>query len=102
MPEKEWVIHLDDGFEIRIRRDMLRGRLLSFAVVLIRFDGQTSECISRYDTAHGFAHKDILGKKSGLFRKASYATFVFDEIFDHALRDFKKGYREEALFYDTH
>lgn len=29
------------------------------------------ECITRYDTAHGFANRDVLGRKSGLIEKRS-------------------------------
>ena len=31
------------------------------------------ECATRYDYAHGFAHRDVLGRRAGLLYKRSFA-----------------------------
>jgi hypothetical protein len=65
MSFKEWGVPLPDGFHILVERINKRGKITGFTVVLI-YDG---ECVSRYDTAHNAAHRDILGKTQGLIAK---------------------------------
>ena len=57
MPVKDWLEWLAEDFTLFVIRDSFEGKLRSFSVVLMH-DGV---CISRYDTAHGYAHRDVLG-----------------------------------------
>jgi hypothetical protein len=95
MPLKEWIIHLPDGFDLLIRRDTSSGLLLDFAVVLVFSD----ECVTRYDCAHGFPHRDVLGKKSGLIRKDICSNVSMKEAFQHAIQDLSANYRAYYEFY---
>ncbi len=56
-------------------------------------------CIARYDTAHGFAHRDVLGKKSALIRKETYDSLSVREVFEHAINDFTENYRDHLAFF---
>ena len=98
MALKTWEIPLEDGFRILCRKETFLGRWLDFAVVLVR-DG---ECIARYDSAHGFAHRDILGQKSGLIRKEKCGNLSFKEAFGHGIDDFKANFRVHHEFYRAH
>ena len=69
MPFKEWTIELDDA-RIYISRHTQAGVVISFAVVLIAWTGDEWECVTRYDCAHGFPHRDVLGKQAGLLYTA--------------------------------
>ena len=51
-------------------------------------------CVTRYDTAHGQAHRDVLGKSSGLLEKQWLLELTFNEAFDYALGDLKKNYAD--------
>ena len=60
MSEKSFVIQLGPRDRIRHRRSIERGQVRAFTVQYeARFNDEW-ESIVRYDTAHGFAHRDIL------------------------------------------
>ena len=83
--EREWIKYLPDGFTIYFSLKTLLAQIISFSVVLIKDD----ECIARYDTAHGFAHRDVMGRKSGApIRKERYDHLTLKEVFKHADQDF--------------
>jgi len=98
MPFKEWTHYLPDGFTIRVGRRTESGRMTGFSVALV-YEG---ECVVRYDTAHGFAHRDILGRKSGLIEKQSYENVSAREAFRNAIHDLKTNYRPHLAFYLAH
>ncbi len=55
-----------EGFFLRIQRRTESGEIASFAVVLFADIQDEWVNISRYDTAHGYPHRDVLGKREGL------------------------------------
>jgi hypothetical protein len=81
MSFKKWVIYLPDGFNIIVHRRLERGSITDFSVVLA-YEG---ECITRYDTAHGAAHRDVLGQKQGLIEKRWYESLPGNEVFTNAI-----------------
>ena len=101
MPLKKWVIELGDA-RILVWRRTQRGRVESFAVVLLAWTGADWECATRYDCAHGFAHRDVLGRRAGLLYKESFAGLTHAEIFHHALRDFQENHAALIAFYRAH
>jgi hypothetical protein len=98
MSHKAWVQHLPDGFHIVVRRELNKGKITEFAVVLV----YNNECISRYDSADGAPHKDILGIKLGLIRKVWYENLEAKEVFNNAIKDFKTNYRSHFKFFCFH
>ena len=60
MNEREFFIGLLDGTAIRVRLSKERGRILSFVAQLEAYLDNDWTPISRYDTAHGFVHRDDL------------------------------------------
>lgn len=98
MALKTWEIPLGDGFRIICERETLLGRWLHFAVVLVKDD----VCITRYDSAHGFARRDVLGQKSGLIRKEECINMTLREAFGHGIDDFKANFRTHHDFYAAH
>jgi hypothetical protein len=95
MPLKQWIVQLPDGFMLLVRRDTSSGHLIDFAVVLIFND----ECVTRYDCAHGFPHRDVLGRKSGLIRKEFCSNMLLKEAFQDAIHDLSANYRAFYEFY---
>lgn len=97
MPKKEWVIAFGE-FALLVRRETRGGELLSFAVVLLAiWEGKWVD-VTRYDTAHGFAHRDVLGRKQGLRGKLLLAMMDFEEAFEYGIRDLKEN--AEIYFQD--
>ena len=95
MPLKEWKISLDEGFTMLVRKETFLGVWISFAVVLI-YD---NECITRFDNAHGFPHRDVLGKNNGWIRKERCLKVVLKEAFEDAIRDTQTHRRAYLDFY---
>ncbi len=86
MPQRDWIKTFD-GFALLVDRTMVRGLVVRFSVVLLAFlDGDWID-ITRYDTAHGIPHRDILGKKQGLRFKRWMNDVQFNQAFDYAIRD---------------
>jgi hypothetical protein len=89
----EW---LSDGFTLYVIRDSHQGQLRSFSVVLM-YEGV---CISRYDTAHGYAHRDVLGLKKGWMKAVPCAEGMsYNRSFDVAMHDLKENYEEYHRFF---
>jgi hypothetical protein len=86
MPEREFHQWLDAGLLLAWRFSH-RGKTTAFRVALLsEVDGQTC-CITRYDTAHGYAHRDVIGLTEGLRGKIPCPTMSHDKAFQYALRD---------------
>lgn len=98
MPRKEWIQDLPYGFKHYVWRQTVGGRITAFSVALVHED----ECIARYDTAHGFAHRDVLGQKSALIAKVSCENLTTQQAFQYAIDDFKKNFRQHLAFYLAH
>jgi hypothetical protein len=63
-------------------------------VLLLRSEDGNPIQICRYDTAHGFAHLDILSRKGNLLRKIRLTTLsTYQEALEYALADFKENYQ---------
>ena len=91
MPQKSWAIFLESGAWIEIHRDTVAGRTVSFRVVMLSDIGGTRYCVTRYDTAHGYAHRDVIGMKEGLRGKILCPTFTYNQAFEYAIRDIEQN-----------
>jgi hypothetical protein len=90
MPDKEWTIPRGN-FALIIRRNTKGGRVESFASILIAFlDGKWTD-ITRYDTAHGYAHRDVLGRIEGLRGKLPTPMLNYSQAFQYAIRDLEQN-----------
>lgn len=70
----------------RIRFEVDHGRVLRFVVQLeCRFEGDWHPVV-RYDTAHGFAHRDLL-RPSGEVEKTETETQDYNEALTYAIDD---------------
>jgi hypothetical protein len=96
MPEKGWIQFLSDRVDMLIRRESEEGTIVRFAVVL-RYDGT---CVTRYDTAHGQAHRDLLGEKNGWIKSVSCPPEMsYNQAFNFALRDFEANHEKYIAFF---
>jgi len=90
MPEKEWTLPRGP-FALQIRRKTIGGKVHSFAVILLAMHGGKWIDVSRYDTAHGYAHRDILGRIDGLRGKLRLPTLNYNQAFRYAIRDLEQN-----------
>lgn len=91
--------HLPNGFIIHVSRQPLVGDRLSFSVVLVKDD----LCITRFDTAHGFVHRDVIGgKRKKLIKKEKYDNMSDSEAFEYAINDLQTNYEKYYEYYETH
>lgn len=101
MPEKEWVKAFGH-FALLVRRFTKGGVVTKFAVVLFAFHEGEWIDITRYDTAHGFAHRDVQGRKEGLRGKLRLPMMSYNEAFDYAIRDLTENAETYLADFNTH
>ena len=77
---------LDDKNVVRVSFTVERNQVLRFVVQLeCRFNGEW-EPVVLYDTAHGFAHRDVL-HPAGKTDKTEMAVRDYNEALTFAIRD---------------
>jgi hypothetical protein len=59
-------------------------------------------CVTRYDCAHDFPHRDVLGKQEGLLYKQRFPGLTLEEVFYDAIRDCQENYEAHASFFRAH
>lgn len=94
MPEKDFEILINSETAIRVYRNTVSGRLVTFAIVLLIYHGDDWIDIQRFDTAHGCPHQDILGKKGGLLQKIWYDDLSPKQVFSLAISTFKSNHEQ--------
>lgn len=73
------------------------GVITRFATVLIRLrdEGEGSDEICRYDTAHGFAHLDIRDNRRKVIHKLAVpGAPSFKRAIEYAIDDLKTNYQK--------
>jgi hypothetical protein len=96
--DRDWIKDLPDGFSIYFYLKTFLGQIVSFSAVLLK-DG---ECVTRYDNAHGFVHRDVIGRKSAFLYKAVYDTLTLKEGFRWANEDLSANYTRYYEYYESH
>lgn len=96
--ERDWIKDLPDGFTIYFYLKTLLGQIVSFSAILLK-DGA---CVTRYDTAHGFVHRDVIGWKNGFLRKEKYTDLTLKEGFRQADEDLSANYERYYEYYENH
>ena len=94
MPEKNFEIWINSTTAVRVFRNTISGRLVSFAIVLLVNHDEEWVDVQRFDTAHGCPHQDIFGKKGGLLQKVWYDDLSSKEVFTLAISTFKSNHEK--------
>lgn len=92
MPQKDWLIWLDHSCRIECERITRGGKVVSFRLVLLADIAGTTHCVTRYDTAHGFAHQDILAFGGAVLEKIPMREADFTLAFQAAYHDVVENY----------
>lgn len=97
--ERDWIKYLPDGFVIYFYLKTHLGEILSFSAALLK-DG---ECVTRYDNAHGFAHRDALGRESAdTVKKHVFPDLTTKQVLDYANKDLTENYAKHYEYYQSH
>jgi hypothetical protein len=83
----------DNDNALRIRFDVDRGEVLSFVVQLESWIGDKWTAIIRYDTAHGFAHRDKMHPRKEA-EKVEISVRNYKEGLNFAIEDLEAHWRE--------
>jgi hypothetical protein len=97
---EDWIVWLPDGFTVFVRRKTFRGNLVTCSLALVK-DG---ECITRYDVAHGFPHRDVIGRKGATIYKETgpYEGLTLKRFFEYADNDLSSNYLKHYEYYEKH
>lgn len=94
-----FMISSDAEDRLRITAIKDRGKIIKF---IVQYEAQiqnTWHPIVRYDTSHGFAHKDII-HPSGLKEKQPLYFPTFNAAFTFAIQDLKISWRWYRAAYE--
>ncbi|MBW7919911.1 MAG: hypothetical protein H3C52_11495 [Anaerolineales bacterium] len=95
-----YVYAFDDNNALRVRFELERGRVLSFVVQLeCYFVDHGWLPVVRYDTAHGFAHRDTIHPRREAEKKAM-PVGSYEEGLSFAENDLKSNWREYRRRYE--
>ena len=89
MGEKIFVKYVGDEGDIRLRFRIStrKGRPVGFLVQLEIALGKGWKPVVRYDTAHGFAHRDVLSPTGKAIEKRALRLSTLEEALEYAEQD---------------
>lgn len=92
MPEKEYILDIDLDVRMRCWHKTGKGQLIAFTVQMEIFTGDNWRVVVRYDTAHGFAHRDLYRKKGSPLKTPLGMDFKMARTFaqDDILMNWRK------------
>ncbi len=76
-----------------------RGRILGFAIQLECLFGETWHLVVRYDTAHGFAHRDVM-RPDGTTEKTELIVADYNEALTFAQNDIRANWQRYRARYE--
>jgi len=90
---------LDNQNAARVRFDVERGRVLGFLVQLECLIEDEWHPVVRYDTAHGFAHRDVMHPASDT-EKTEMAVGDYNEALTFAINDLSENWETYRRRYE--
>ena len=94
MGYESFVTWLDEHRYIAVSFTTVQGAVVSFVVLLMTRTADGDRLISRFDTAHGIAHQDVLTPHGNLSKKLWLPQMTFDQALDHAIDHFKAHHQD--------
>jgi hypothetical protein len=94
MGAENYVIWLDGRTYIAVDFVTVRGRVVAFVVRLMRIDPAGDRVLSRFDTAHGLPHHDLLTPKGNLAKKVWLDHLNNTAALNYAIDHFKAHHQD--------
>jgi len=99
MRSVEFLYDLDSDNAMRVRFETTRGRVEDFVVQLeCVFKGKPQPVV-RYDTAHGYAHRDDLHPFEAE-KKTDLHTTDYNRVLNFAINDIKQNWHKYRRRYE--
>jgi hypothetical protein len=91
---ESYIVWLDEHRYIAVEFTTVHGEVVSFLVRLMACFRDGDRILSRFDTAHGIAHQDLLTAEGKLRGKRWLPELTFNEALDHAIEHFKTHHED--------
>jgi hypothetical protein len=101
MPDKSYLIWLNDSTYIVVEFSTIDGRVVSFVVRLMQISYEVEKCVARYDTAHGCPHLDLVDSHGRLLEKKWLLEMNLAEALRYAVQDFKLNHHSYVKNFKT-
>ena len=89
-----FIIWLNEHRYIAVEFTTVQGEVVSFLVRLMACSDDGDRILSRFDTAHGIAHQDLLTTGGNLREKRWLPDLNFNQALDHAIEHFKTHHED--------
>ncbi len=101
MNEIRYISDLSTNLQNRMRvvAEKERGKILKFTVQYEAFLSNQWCPIVRYDTAHGFAHRDVMHPNAPA-EKQSINFTDYNQVFTYAIQDIKHSWKQYRARYE--
>ncbi len=94
MGHESFIIWINDRRYIAVEFTTVQGEVVSFVVRLMACSADGDRILSRFDTAHGTAHHDLLTEHGNLREKRWMADLSFNQALDYAINHFKAHHED--------
>jgi len=100
--DKEYLIYLDDELKNRYRHfhRTERGQVALFCIQYEALIGKTWVAIVRYDTAHGFPHRDTM-HPDGSQSKEAFRFYSRSEVLTLGQYDIRQNWKRYRAAYES-
>lgn len=92
--QESFVIWLNERRYIAVEFTTVQGEVVSFVVRLVACSPEGDRTLSRFDTAHGVPHQDVLTARGNLREKLWLPHLDFDAALRHAISHFKAHHED--------
>ncbi len=94
MHETDYVFLLNFDARYRVKFEVDKGRVVQFVVQLEWLHADSWVAVVRYDTVHGFAHRDRYKADGSVSHHEALPVTEFKDALTHAIRDIKLNWEE--------
>ena len=94
--QEAFIIWLNERRYIAVEFTAVQGEVVSFVVRLMGCAESGDHILSRFDTAHGIAHQDLLTAGGNLREKVWLPHLSFNAALQHAIEHFKARHEDCA------
>jgi hypothetical protein len=101
MNATEYVLLLAVGVRYRVRFEADKGKVFEFVVQLERLKNDIWKPVVRYDTAHGFAHRDRYDAAGQTAQHEPLPAADFNDALTYAIKDIRTNWEAWIAEYEV-
>ena len=94
MPQKDFIIWLNEKTYMQVDFVTVRGNVVSFTVRLMVIESSGEVNLARYDAAHETPNLDVYGRRKGQIRKEWLSGVKPEKVLSAAIVDFKQNHEK--------